>query len=160
MRDLPTEEELSLKFKEVQRQSPGTIYVPPAASSKLPEGTSQDLWNSSEILCFGDVMTLIPKHAIIQIPKNLAARLKQVSGAQLVTWSIFFPANRSWITTVEVSAEQAEGKLPLSAQTKELMTKSGKVVVATFNGNPISVLTKEISTTPTPSVPTNPISQP
>lgn len=160
MRDLPTEEELNLKLKEVQQHSSGSTYVAPAAGAKKSEGASQDLWNSSEILCFGDAMTLVPKHAVIQTPKNLAARLKQGSGAQLVTWRNFYPANRSWITTVEVSVEQAEGKVPLSVQTNELMTKSGKVVVATFNGNPISVLTTNVSATPTTSVPTKPISRP
>ena len=160
MRDSPTEEELNLKLKEVQQHSPGSTYVAPPADAKGSEGTSQDLWSSSEILCFGDAMTLIPKHAVIHTPKSLAARLKKVSGAQLITWDDFFPANRSWITTVEVSLEQAEGKMPLSAKTSELMIKSGKVVVATFNGNPISLLTTKASATPTTSVPTKPISRP
>ena len=160
MRDSPTEEQLNLKLKEVQQHAAGSTYVAPTVGGKGSENTSQDLWQSSEILCFGDAMTLVPKHAVIQVPKNLAARLKLGSGAQLVTWSNFYPANRSWITTVEVSVEQAEGKVPLSVQTKELMTKSGKVVVATYDGNPISVLPTSAPATPTTSVPTKPISRP
>ena len=160
MRDSPTEEQLYLKLKELQQHAAGSTYVALTVSGNGSENTSQDLWQSSEILCFGDAVTLVPKHAVIQIPKNLAARLKLGSGAQLVTWSNFYTANRSWITTVEVSVEQAEGKVPLSVQTKELMTKSGKVVVATYDGNPISVLSTNASATPTTSVPTKPISRP
>ena len=157
MQDMPTEESLSLKLKEVKQRSTGAAYAPPDASAAAETAASQSLLKSSEILCFGDAMTLVPKHAVIQIPKNLAGRLKQNPDARLVTWSEFLPANRSWITTIEVSPEQAEGKAPLTAETNEAMTKSGKLVVATFNGNPISVLTTPAATV---SIPAKPISKP
>jgi hypothetical protein len=157
MQEMPTEEALSLRFKEIERRSTGTAYVPPEASVSAETAASQSLLSSSEILCFGDAMTLVPKHAIIQTPKNLSARLKPSPDARLVTWIEFLPANRSWINTVEVSLEQAEGKVPIAAETNESMTKSGKLVVATFNGNPISVLT---TPAPTTAVPIKPISKP
>ena len=160
IRDLPTEAELNLTLKQSQQQLAGTTYVPQAVGEKAKESASQDLMKSSEILCFAGAMTLVPKHAVLQIPKNLAVRLKQDPGAQLVTWSDFYPANRSWINTIEVTFEQAEGKVPLSAQTNDLMTKSGKVIVATYNGNPISVLTTNVAATTTTTVPTKPISRP
>lgn len=157
VKDTPSEEELVLKLKGVQQQSTGSTYVPPKSSGAAAAGDSQDLIESSEIICFGDAMTLIPKRAILLTPKNLALRLKASAAAQLVTWGAFLPANRSWITTVEVSMEQAAGKVPISEATNDSMTKTGKLVVATYNGNPISVLTTRI---PTTSVPIKPLSQP
>lgn len=157
MQDMPTEESLSLKLKEVKQRSTGTAYAPPDASVAAETAASQSLLKTSEILCYSNAMTLVPRHAVIQTPKNLAARLRQSPEARLVTWSEFLPANRSWITTIEVSPEQAEGKVPLSAETNEAMTKSGKLVVATFNGNPISVLTTPVAIV---TIPAKPISKP
>lgn len=108
----------------------------------------QDLISRSEILCFNGFVTLVPKRAVLQFPKNLAERLKAQPGAKIKSWSDFYAANRGWITTVEVSRIQAEGKQPLSKETSLQMVKSGNLIVATYNGNPISVLPLKVPEPP------------
>lgn len=138
-RDSPTENELKIERKQAQTNPSGTTYTPPASTLVIAGSDPQNFVKNSDILCFRDSMILIPKHSILLTPKNLAARLNATPEAQLVTWGSFYPANRSWLTTVELSPEQAAGKMPISTEAIDSLTKGGKLVVKTFKGNPISV---------------------
>lgn len=100
----------------------------------------QSLLGASDIISFGKFATLVPKRAILQIPKNYAGRIQMKSGVTLQSWSDFYAQNRGWITTVEVTRVQAEGNDSIAEETKTQMTKTGNLVIATYLGGPISVL--------------------
>ena len=91
---------------------------------------------------------LVPKRAILHTPAAMSARIKLQPGSKIQTWADFFAVNRAWITTVEVSRAQAEGKLPLAEEVVKRIEKSTSVVVATYQGGPISVLAPK---TPAPA---------
>ena len=154
-KDTPTESELRIKREQIQAKTLGTTFTPPAPSSAVVGSDPQDFVKSSDILCFGDAMILIPKHSVIVTPKNLAARLSATPEARLVTWSAFYPANRSWLTTVELSPEQAAGEVPIPTEMIDSLAKIGKLVVTTFKGNPISVNPSTVAVTPNPTKPTS-----
>ncbi len=99
-----------------------------------------DFLATSEILCFNGLATFVPKRAVIRVPKTYSSRLVMDPEAQVKTWKEFYLANRGWITTLEVTRNQAEGNVPLAEAAQEQMSKSGNLTVATFQGNPISVL--------------------
>lgn len=154
-KETPTENDLLIKRKQFQANNSGTRYAPPAPTPSVVGSDPQDFARNSDTLCFGDFMILIPKGSIILIPKNLAVRLNVTPKAQLVPWSVFYPANRSWITTFELSPEQAAGTMPVSKDTIDSLAKAGKLVVTIFKGNPISILppiavVNPNSTKPTP----------
>jgi hypothetical protein len=110
---------------------------------------AEDLISKSAILCLGGNLTLIPKKSVIYVPKQFAGRLTPTDYANVLTWVDFFPLNRGWISTMEVTMAQAEGKEPLTAADLDKITKSGNVVVATLDGNPITVLPpKEVKIPP------------
>lgn len=100
----------------------------------------KDLVADSDILCFGGNATLVPKRAILNIPKNLAERLKFQPGSQVLSWADFFALNRGWITTVEVSRVQAEGNQAIEEEISARIAKSSNLIVATYMAGPISVL--------------------
>lgn len=100
----------------------------------------KDLISESDILCFRGMATLVPKRAILNIPKNLADRLKFQAGSGIQSWADFYAQNRGWITTVEVSRVQAEGNKALAEEISSRIGKSSNLVVATYQGGPISVL--------------------
>ncbi len=113
-----------------------------------------DLISQSDIICFNGIATLVPKRAILHIPKNVADRLKFQPGSKIQSWESFYALNRGWITTVEVSRIQAEGNSPLAEDTQKHMVKGGNLVVATMKGGPISVLAPKAPAQPaTPPVP-------
>jgi hypothetical protein len=66
--------------------------------------------------------------------------MKLEPNAKIVSWADFFAANRGWISTVEVSRVQAEGNKPLAEESQKFMSTSRNLVVATYQGGPISVL--------------------
>jgi len=138
------------KFKQTTGEDPSVVNQP------------QDLLSRSDIVCFGGAATLVPKRAILQIPKNLTDRMRIQPGVRIKTWSDFYAVNRGWITTVEVSREQAEGRRPLAEEMKTRIVKSGNLIVATFQGGPISVLPLKIPATialsknlPSPAIKSN-----
>src|SRR5690606_30911873 len=113
-----------------------------AAAGKDPskENIPGDLISRSDILCFNGLATLVPKQAILFTPPQYADRIGMKPGARLVTWMEFYPLNRGWIGTMEISMKQAEGKEPLPEKPAEQMMKGSNLVVATYQGGPISKL--------------------
>ncbi|KAB2638025.1 MAG: hypothetical protein DVB25_08760 [Verrucomicrobia bacterium] len=140
MRDAVTEEQLVLAQRmarqlDPMKQLPVTQAVDPATLNH-----PQDLLSQSDLLCFDGIATLVPKHAILHIPEAYAQRLKITPAAHIVGWADFFAANRGWITTVEISRVQAEGKELIAEDSRKLLAKSHNLVVATYQGGPISLL--------------------
>src|SRR6478752_2693120 len=90
MRKAPTNEELIRQLRESEQVK---VAKPSVPSSTVDPGATQqpqDLISRSEILCYNGSLTLIPKRAVLQIPKNLEDRLKAQPGAHIRTWSDFY----------------------------------------------------------------------
>ncbi len=160
MRDVVTHDELALKYRKAAQvdpmgkliaaqtaaqasakaADPGKKAVPAKPTAPEKPAPPPSLLAQSDIICYNGAATLVPKRAIIQIPKNLTSRLTYEPGAKLMNWSDFYAMNRAWITMVEVSEDQAEGNSPLAEDTQKQIVKSGKLIIATYQGGPISVL--------------------
>ncbi len=138
-RDAPSHEELSLKLRKMEQEDPMKKFE--AATGEDPSlNLPTDLFDKSEIICFGGLMTLVPKRAIIHVPKDLESRLRPEDGARIVGWLEFLAANRNWVSTQEVTRAQAEGKEPFPEETAKSLASSRGLVVAVYQGGPISVL--------------------
>lgn len=140
MRDAVTHEDLTLLYRKAMNQDPMQKQVPAKGPDPSRVSPPPSLIGSSDILCFNGLATLVPKQAILQIPKGMKDRIGYQPGAKLHSWAQFYALNRGWITTVEVNRDQSEGKEPIAEQTQNLMSKSGNLIVATFQAGPISVL--------------------
>ena len=100
----------------------------------------ESLLARSEILCFSGFATLVPKKAVIHKPESLASRTGSFSpGAKLQPWREFYAANRGWISTMEVTRAQAEGKELFTEEMTKSVEKSSSIIIATFGGDPITV---------------------
>lgn len=142
MRDAVTHEQLAERARKAAQENPVKPPAPTAAKPAVPatEKPKRSLLAESDIISFNGNATLVPKRAILQIPKNLADRIKYQPGAKLLSWGDFYALNRGWITTVEVSRVQAEGNDPLPEETQKKIVKSGNLMIATYKGGPISIL--------------------
>ena len=140
MRDAATHDQLSQKLRVANNQSPLVKFTPAEGPDPSTADQPGDLMGGSDFLSFGGRATIVPKHAILNIPAGLADRIKLQPGSTVQTWADFFAANRGWITTVEVSRVQAEGNQALAEELSKRIGKSSSVVVATYQGGPISVL--------------------
>lgn len=140
MRDAATHEQLSLAHRKVSQADPMRSLTPAKGKDPSLVNPPKDLVATSDFLCFGGVATLVPKRAVMHVPKNLAERMRFLPGSKIKGWADFYAQNRGWITTVEVSRVQAEGNKAIDEEISKRIGKSMSLVVATYQGGPISVL--------------------
>jgi hypothetical protein len=152
MHDAATHEQLSAARQLVRQADPMNSLKQAAGEDPAVASQARSFLAESDIISFGGISALVPKRAILQIPKTLADRIKPAPGARLVGWKEFYAVNRGWITTMEVSRVQAEGNQPMSKEAETQMVRCGNLVVATYMGGPISVLPLKVPETPTASV--------
>lgn len=141
IRDATTHEELAKTHRQAQQAN---------SAQKLPEAKGPDLStvkpipdliSRSDILTFNGMTALVPKRAILNQPTAFATRINNFQqGSQIVRWPEFYEKNRGWITTLEVTRAQVEGKEPIDEKIVEKYRKSSNLVVATFKGGPVSVM--------------------
>jgi hypothetical protein len=140
MRDAATHDQLSERLKVANNQNPMGKFIPAEGPDPSKAESTADLSTFVDFLSFNGSATVVPKKAILNIPPSMADRIKLQPGHAVRTWQDFYAANRGWITTVEVSRVQAEGNAALGEELSKRIGKSSSVVVATYQGGPISVL--------------------
>lgn len=141
MRDPVTHESLARAIQAENNRDPMVEIKPSDAPDPSKNSVPTSILERSDILSFNGLTTLIPKRAILTLPESLKARVgTHGQGHRLVNWSEFLVANRGWITTLEVSRAQVEGNAALPIEAGERINKSSSLIVATFQGGPISVL--------------------
>ncbi len=142
MRDAATHDQLSQSLRMAQQSDPIRNIGPAIGQVEADPSLAlagRDLIKDSIILCYRGSLTLLPKRSVLHLPEPLKSRFEAVDGAAVVTWADFFQGNRGWIRTMEVTREQAMGEAPLPEGTEESFAASASVIVATFQGGPISV---------------------
>jgi len=143
-RDAPTHDTIAGRGTPVSNPIAQLPKVEVTASSEdVPQAEApkpESLISRSEILHRGNKVTLVPKRAVLHVPSTLRGALGAPANPELVVWSEFYRENRGWIDTVEVTRAQAEGWKPLSEELLESFQNRSKIVVATLQGGPISVL--------------------
>jgi len=144
-REVPNRADLEKAFTQAQRENPMRKLPQAQGNDPAKQEAPVDLIASSDILCHKGKATLVPKRAILQIPASLSDRLKIEKGARIMNWADFFLSNRDWIKTVEVTRPQAEGVEPMPEATTEMLKKATTLVVATYQGGPISVLPLQVA---------------
>ncbi|MES2996137.1 MAG: hypothetical protein V4733_04930 [Verrucomicrobiota bacterium] len=140
MRDAATHEDLVKKLKSTETVDPMKRMKASSGADPSKKNQPEDILNRVDFICFNGAATLVPKRAIISVPENLKSRLILTSNTPITHWPDFYIRNRGWITTIEVSRAQAEGKEPFPAETTERIAQSTNLVIAMFQGSPISVL--------------------
>ncbi len=98
----------------------------------------RSLIKESTILNDGTHWTLVPKGAVIFTPAAQAARVNAKPTGELLTFLEFSAKNPGWLTTTEISFQQAAGQIPLPAERLAFWSKQDKVVVAVHEKGAIS----------------------
>lgn len=125
---------------KLQKTSPMTSLQQPA-KDQAPVGRpgEQSIIKQSSILHDGTNWTLVPRGAVIFIPSALKARVDVKPVGTLLSWADFLVKNRAWITTTDISFDQAAGNEPMPAERAAFWAKQDKLVVAVHQSGPISV---------------------
>ena len=128
------------ELAKLQQQSPlKPSQKPAAAQANAPAAEAPSIVKQSVILHDGKNWTLVPKGSVVFIPDALRNHVDAKPVGTLLAWADFFVKNRSWITTNDVSFDQAAGNKPIPAERVAFWSKQDKIVVAVHQTGPISV---------------------
>lgn len=94
----------------------------------------------STILHDGKHWTLVPNGSVVHVPETLKGKVNSRPVGTLLPWQDFLTRNRGWLTTAEISFDQAAGNEVLPAASIANWKNSGKLVVTVHHMGPISVL--------------------
>jgi hypothetical protein len=139
MRDAVTHDQIVEADRKAKEDAPPPVFKPAEGEDPSVTNRPQGLLSQSEIFCFLGKASLVPKRAVLHVPKELAGRLGMKDGVSFVSWREFHGINRAWIRTVQVSRAQAEGRQPLDEELLKSFAKEPRLVVATYQEGPISV---------------------
>ncbi len=105
-------------------------------------GKVRGFYDGSTILAVVDdgVHAVVPQGALINIPPKLNAMVVKKPVGKLLRWPDFLEKYSKLLATREVSWETAKGEDPISDKEKKNFSIAGKIVVAVFKKNPITVL--------------------
>lgn len=130
----------SMQLAKLQQISPmKNLQKPAPVKADAPRPEAESIVKQSIILHDGRNWTLIPKGAVVFIPPALKDRVNAKPVGTLLTWADFFAKNRAWITTNDVSFNQAAGTEPIPAARVAFWGKQDKIVIAVHQTGPISV---------------------
>lgn len=140
-RDAATHEDLAKTHQKAQRENPLQRLEGVKGPDLKDVKPIPDLLSRSDILSFGGLATLVPKRAILNQPADMGSRVNNFAqGSKIVGWKEFLQSNIGWITTIEVSRAQAEGKEVIDEKVVENYRKSSNLIIATYRGGPVSVM--------------------
>lgn len=137
----PTAQEIAKKQARTYPDGDGReLFDGEAPPARMAVGLDEGLISRSTIISSGRYWTIVPKGAVLHVPKLYHNRVDSKRKGRLIPWRQFFAMNRSWITAQEVTMEVATGSEALSDKAKVSHHKVGRLVVAVLKGGPISVL--------------------
>ncbi|WAC20520.1 hypothetical protein OVA24_03895 [Luteolibacter sp. SL250] len=107
-----------------------------------PKGQKQETWDldaNSSFIKYDGAVTLVPKGAILFVPDRFKDAVVTGISGKFSLWNEFSTKYRGLVTPFEVTVEQASGAKPIEEERLAAARRSGLILVAVFNGNPISV---------------------
>ena len=140
-RDAATHDDLVLKLRVNSQDDPMKVLGKSEGKDPYKENQPQNLLESSDLISFQGLTTLVPKRAIIKLPEEFKNRINNPpSGNRVVGWLDFYALNRGWITVVEITRKQAGGREDFAEGVSDQLDKSKNMIVAVFDSGPISYL--------------------
>ena len=107
--------------------------------AKVQTAPASNPARKSVILHDGTNWTIVPTAALVFLPASVRDKVDAKPVGQLLPWADFLAENASWITTTEVSFDQAAGNQVLPAGRINVWKAQDKLVVAVHHDAPVPV---------------------
>lgn len=132
----PTHEELAKnqKNQEIERHGEDRPPVKPLVTIN-----KRDLFAMSTLFNHRGNWAMVPKRSVIYTPPRLKDKIVQKPQGKLLRWPLFLQKYGGLFHTHEVTMEQAKGKKAIDPKAIEAYRGTGKIVVATYRRQPITV---------------------
>lgn len=98
-----------------------------------------DVHTYSSFVSVGNRCSFLPTDAILYIPDSMKEQVSKEKTGKMVLWPDFYRSNRSHFHTVEVSPDEFTGKKPIAEARMKQWQTLGRIVVAVYRGNPITI---------------------
>ena len=116
-------------------------------TEKNPPKTS--ILDRSVVLGSGQNWTFVPKGAVMHLPEIHKNKVNLTEGrGRYLPFADFLAKNRGWVSTYDVTLEQARGNTPIGEEARKKLEKSDRVIISICKGGPISTRPSKASTTP------------
>lgn len=130
-------EELIAKRDLARERS--TRLQPKEAAEPATHPSQSSILDRSVLLSDGRNWTFIPKGALLFVPDEHQERVNIPSSkGKYVPFAQFASRNRGWLSTYNVTLEQARGNEAINEKARKVLAESGRVVVSVCKGGPIS----------------------
>jgi len=127
-------------LSELQNMDPMiTLVKSVAGEAKVVRPDQPSIIRQSTILHYGKNWTIVPKGSVAFLPGGLKSRVDAVPSGTLLSWVDFLTINRSWLSTCEITANQATGTDPIPAERTTFWAQQDKVIIAVHQGGPITL---------------------
>ncbi len=129
-------EPISTQALLVKQQSNSfeNLERPDAEAPAIPRSGNLSIIARSEILHDGQHWTLVPKGAVLFVPKRKSENVGSRPIGTLLSWQEFLAKNPAWISTHETTFDQASGEVPFSEEKVEFWKTQECVIVAVHQG--------------------------
>lgn len=125
------------ELKKAEAKNGGGKEVAPIGTTK-----KRGILVKTIMLANGSNWTRLPKGCVIHVPDRYKNKIVTEPQGKLQSWPDFLRRNAGWIHVHSVSKKQAHGLEFLGEEKMKAYKTIGKIVVATYHGNPISVSSK------------------
>jgi|GEM_PF-1027664 len=144
LRQRPTHEDLQARQAadrtERGKNPNGLKAAMPELKKKEDAKEPVSLLKRSAVLSSGRNWTIVPKGAVLHVPKQYEKYVNGKRAGQLVPWQTFYAQNRGWLHVHSVSMDQARGEKLMDPKQVEAYMGLSRVVVSVCHGGPISVI--------------------
>lgn len=107
---------------------------------KRPKVVKSGPYANSEVVAHADYHTVVPKGCVLYVPDKFRSRAVVKPHGRFIIWPKFLQRNATWLHQYEVTLDQARGLSPIDPERMKRLKQTGKVVLAVYKRNPISVL--------------------
>ena len=97
-------------------------------------------YEGSTIITLEDIHTVVPKGSVLHVPEGLAKMIVKQPKGEMMFWPEFLQKYPKLVITKEVTWKTAKGEDPIKGSELKAFVEGGKIVVAVFKKNPLSVL--------------------
>lgn len=110
------------------------------ADNAVPMQTSSaNRFAGSTVLHDGRNWTLVPNGSLVRVPASMKGRVNAQPVGNLLPWTEFLAKNHAWISTNEVTFDQAAGNEEVPVEHIEAGAKPDKIIVAVHRNGPAMV---------------------
>jgi len=141
----PTHQTVQKKLSKQQKEANADTQSSAKPVKKTStENRAFNIADESTLLASKGLLINVTSWTVIYTPSHLKSKIVSKPTGKISDWKQFFLKNKGWIHLHPVTMAQARGESVLKPDVIKAYQSMGKMVVATYQNNPISVIAEAL----------------